>query len=100
MTDRTEQVPVSGAVDVLRRGARATPVLREGLGITVGLAVLGALGRVVVPVLTPPVVDRALTRAAVDIFLAVQLSLLAGVLIVATALIVRLTRVRLARASE
>ena len=100
MTDRDERLPVSGAIDVLRRGARATPVLREGLGITIGLALLGALGRVVVPVLTQQVVDRALTGPTVDTMLAVQLSLLAGVLIFATALIVRLTRVRLARASE
>jgi putative ABC transport system ATP-binding protein len=95
-----ERVPVSGAIDVVRRGARATPELREGLGITVALALVGALGRVVVPVLIQQVIDRGLTGNTVDIGLVVQLSALALVLIVVTALVVRQTRVRLARASE
>jgi ATP-binding cassette subfamily B protein len=89
-----------GALSVLRRGVAATPELREGLGITVALALLGACGRVVIPVLTQQVIDRGLTGPTVDTGLVLRLSGLALGLVVLTMLVVRLTRIRLARASE
>ncbi len=51
----------SGAMSVLRRGLRATPVLRRGLMLTVGMAVSVAVGRIVVPVLIQQILDRGVT---------------------------------------
>ncbi|MGI8664236.1 MAG: ABC transporter ATP-binding protein [Acidimicrobiales bacterium] len=90
-----------GAISVLRRGIAATPELRDGVGVTVMLALLSAAGRVVIPVLTQQVIDRGLTgRDGVRPGLVLSLSGAALVVVIATMLIVRLTRVRLARASE
>ncbi|MEO7557164.1 MAG: ABC transporter ATP-binding protein, partial [Acidimicrobiales bacterium] len=55
------EASTDGAVSVLRRGMAATPELRRGLGVTIALAMLGAFGRVVIPVLTQQVIDRGLT---------------------------------------
>jgi putative ABC transport system ATP-binding protein len=90
-----------GAISVLRRGMAAAPELRRGLGVTVGLALIGAAGRVVIPVLTQQVIDRGLTGAdGVRPGIVFALCGAALGLVVITMLIVRLTRVRLARASE
>ncbi len=90
----------SGVVSVMRRGARATPELRDGLALTVALALVGAAGRVVIPVLTQQVIDRGLTGDHVRTGLVIRLSAIAAGLIFVTALLNRWTRVRLARASE
>ena len=95
-----ERATPTGVLAVVRRGAQATPELRQGLGLTVALALLGACGRVVVPVLTQQVIDRGLTGNHVRVGLVVQLSAGGAGLIVLTAIVNRTTRVRLARASE
>jgi putative ABC transport system ATP-binding protein len=98
---RSSEPSTDGAVSVLRRGLDAAPELRTGLGVTVGLALIGACGRVVIPVLTQQVIDRGLTGSdGVRPGLVLALSGVALALVVATMLIVRLTRIRLARASE
>jgi len=50
----------AGAFAVLRRGLGATPELRRGVGFTVAMALVGAMGRVVIPVLMQQIVDRGL----------------------------------------
>jgi ATP-binding cassette subfamily B protein len=89
-----------GAIAILRRGARATPQLRQGLGVTILLALIGAAGRVVIPVLTQQVIDRGLTGPDVRTGLVLSMSGLAVVVIAVTTVTARLTRIRLARASE
>src|SRR4051812_16622556 len=44
--------------DVIRRGLRASPELRDGLGATVVLAFVSAAGRVTVPILVQQVIDH------------------------------------------
>jgi len=79
----------------------ATPELRRGLGVTIALAMLGAFGRVVIPVLTQQVIDRGLTGSeGPDPGLVLALSVMGLVIVAATVFVVRLTRVRLARSSE
>lgn len=53
-------------LDVVRRGWRASPELREGAGRTVALALLAAGGRVVIPVLLQQMLDRGLHGGAGD----------------------------------
>lgn len=75
-----------GTVSALRRALRLTPALRRGLRWTVGLAVVGAFGRLVVPVTLQIVIDRhILTPSGPDIGAVIRLGLLAvGVLTLAT----------------
>src|SRR3990170_8316868 len=56
----SEPVGRFGAVQTINRGLAAAPVLRQGLGITWGLAIVGALGRVVVPVLIQQAIDKGI----------------------------------------
>lgn len=55
-----------GAMWVLRRGIRSSPELRRGLLFTVLLAIVGAVGKLAVPVLIQQVVDRGFTDAGFD----------------------------------
>jgi ATP-binding cassette subfamily B protein len=47
-----------GAMSVLRRGFAASPELGRGLRVTVGLAVVNAVGRIVIPVLIQQILDK------------------------------------------
>jgi ATP-binding cassette, subfamily B, bacterial len=50
-----------GAVEVLRRGLAASPELRRGLQLTVLMALVGAAGRIAVPVLIQQILDKGIT---------------------------------------
>ncbi|MGH9188097.1 MAG: ABC transporter transmembrane domain-containing protein, partial [Acidimicrobiales bacterium] len=93
-------VTPSGAIAVLRRGLAASPELRQGLGVTVLLALVGAGGRVIVPIVVQQVVDRGLAVGAVRMGTVWRLAGVATVVVLFTALTNRATHVRLARASE
>ena len=59
----TEELPATapaGAIAVLRRALRTSPGLLRGVRTTVMLALFGAAGRVVVPVLVQQVLDRGI----------------------------------------
>ena len=47
------------AVRTIGRGLEEAPILRQGLGVTWMLAVVGAVGRVVVPILLQQAIDQA-----------------------------------------
>ncbi len=92
-----------GALSVVRRGLAVSPELRKGLGTTVGLALLGAGGRVLVPVLTQQVIDRGIRGGQpgdVDMPLVLGLAAVSLVVLSLTTLTNWLTRTRLARAAE
>ncbi len=101
------------ASDVLRAGLRASPGLRVGLLVTLALALVGAMGRVVVPVLVQQVVDRGLRRPGaseragpgadgVDVDLGVVwvICTFAVGIVLVTVLATRATKRRLAKVSE
>jgi ATP-binding cassette, subfamily B, bacterial len=48
------------AMTVLRRGLEVSPEIRRGFGVTVGLALCLALGRLVIPVLIQQTLDRGI----------------------------------------
>jgi putative ABC transport system ATP-binding protein len=98
--DDDRPVAPSGAIAVLRRGIATSPELRRGIGVTILLALLGGAGRVVVPVLVQQVIDRGLVGGGVDLGTVYRLALAGMVAVVATAVITRTTRARLAVASE
>jgi ATP-binding cassette subfamily B protein len=94
--------PPAGAVEVVRRGHRVSPELRQGLGTTIALALVGAFGRVLIPVLTQQVIDRGLGSGEGDVDMPAVWKLAGaafGVLVLTT-VTNWMTRARLARSAE
>lgn len=52
----------AGALATIGAGVRAAPALRVGIGVTIFLALLGASGRVVVPILLQQAIDTGISR--------------------------------------
>ncbi len=52
---------IEGAIELVRRGLRATPELRAGIGFTLGLALALTAGRLLIPILIQQIFDRGLT---------------------------------------
>jgi ATP-binding cassette subfamily B protein len=91
----------AGALEVVRRGMRATPELRRGALATVGLALLGGAGRVAIPVLVQQVLDDAvLGGGEIDLGRVYRLCAIAAGVVLLTGITTFLTQRRLAVASE
>ncbi len=88
------------AVTTLSRGVQAAPALRRGFGLTLLLALVGAGGRVTVPVLVQQAIDRGLRAGQVDVGVVVRLAVV-GVVAVCVATAAQRTAVnRLGRRAE
>ena len=85
---------------IMRRGWRASPELREGIGLTILLAGIGAAGRVVIPVLVQQVIDKGFTDGSVDVVRVVTLSLIGAVVAVVATIATMFAARRLARAAS
>jgi putative ABC transport system ATP-binding protein len=85
---------------ILKRGWRASPELRVGARLTLVLAVIGAGGRVVVPIIVQQAVDRGLASDGVHPGTIAALGSLALVVVAITTVANRFTIARLARSSE
>ena len=82
---------------VLRRGLAATPELREGIRLTVALALVAGVGRMVSPVLVQQTLDHHLSGGLGGV---IPLAVGGAVVVVVTALASRATGRRLAAAAE
>ena len=97
----TAGIETAGALGVLRRGVRATPELRRGIGVTLTMALAAAAGKLAVPVLIQQILDRGLLGPGgfrpglVYPACAATAALVAGLYVVT-----RVTYLRLVRASE
>jgi ATP-binding cassette, subfamily B, bacterial len=81
----TEPMSRWGVVETIGRGVEAAPVLKTGFLPTLGLAMLGAGGRVVVPILVQQAIDRGFRDGEVRIGTITTLALIGvGVVLVAT----------------
>jgi putative ABC transport system ATP-binding protein len=90
-----------GTWAILRRGLELSPELRRGIGVTVMLALISTVGRVVVPFVVQQTTDRGiLARSGPDTGLVVGLVLLAACGVALTAVTSYFVNVRLFRASE
>ena len=77
------------ALEVLRRGLAVSPELRRGIGVTAAMALLAALGRLIIPILVQLVLDHGVLgpagyRPGVVWALALAALVLAAVVIVAS----------------
>ncbi|HVF32538.1 MAG TPA: ABC transporter ATP-binding protein [Acidimicrobiales bacterium] len=87
-------------LSVLGRGWAASPELRRGAGVTLLLALLGAAGQSVTPVLIQQILDRGLVDGRMQTGALVTLGSLGLLLVVGTTLAGWLTRRRLVRSGE
>lgn len=93
-------------LDTVRAGLRAAPALRQGLGVTIGLALVGATGRIVIPVLVQQTVDSgssdsgSLRASSLDVDRIIVLCAIAAVWLVVAALCQRMAVWRLGQRSE
>ena len=85
----------------VRRGLRLSPELRDGLVVTIVLAMLSTAGRVVVPIVVQQTIDRGIpVGGEVDLPLTVRLAVLGAVAVLVTAVTSGFMNVRLATAVE
>ncbi len=88
------------AVQMIGKGVEAAPALRRGIGATFGLAMVGASGRVVVPILVQQAIDHGFRKGDVDVGAVTILGVIGlGVVIIAT-FAQRMAVARLGRRSE
>ena len=71
------------AVETIGRGVRAAPALRTGFGLTLALAMVGAGGRVTIPILIQQAIDRGFRKDDVQVDV---VALLAGIALVVIAI--------------
>ncbi len=96
----TEPINRWSTVETIGKGVRAAPALRIGFFTTLGLAMLGSLGRVVIPILVQQAIDRGLSPKGIHVDVVIALGLIAlGVISVST-LAQRSAVYRLGRRSE
>ena len=96
-----EPVGRFGAAHTINRGLQEAPVLRQGLGITWGLAAVGATGRVVVPILLQQAIDKGIVGGGgVDLRLVAVFAAIAAVALCIASFAQRTAVVRLGRRSE
>jgi ATP-binding cassette, subfamily B, bacterial len=88
------------ALAILRRGLAASPELRQGIAVTLLLALVAGGGRVITPVLVQQVLDHHVTDGPVRTAGVLPLAGVGLLLVLVTAWAARTTNQRLARASE
>jgi putative ABC transport system ATP-binding protein len=101
MSTSIEATSGLGTAATLRRGLELSPELRRGIGVTLALAAVTTLGRVVVPFVVQQTTDHGLLgKGGPDPALVTRYVLLALITVVTTALSAYAVNVRLFRASE
>jgi putative ABC transport system ATP-binding protein len=91
----------AGALSVLRRGLAGSPDLRRGLIVTVGMGLSVAVSKLTVPVLIQRAIDREpLPNGDLDIGYINRNALVAGLIIMAAAVISWITQRRLVLRAE
>ena len=98
--DITEGVRRRGAVDTIRAGIAQAPALGKGLGLTFVLALIGAAGRVTIPVVMQQAIDNGIVSDEVRIDYIVQLCVVAAVVVSIAALSQRMAVYRLGSSAE
>lgn len=88
------------AMDILRAGVQATPELRAGLGVSVMMASVMALGKMIVPISIQQIIDRGITNDGLNWSFVIWTCSLAAVAIIALGVLNTVTYRRLMRTAE
>ncbi len=89
------------ALHTLRRGLAMSPELRQGIWVTLALAAVATLGRIVVPFSVQQTIDRGLmAEGGPDVGHVARMLTIAAVLVVVTAVAAYHVNLRLFRAAE
>lgn len=88
------------AVETIGRGVRAAPAIRTGFGLTLLLALMGAGGRVVIPILVQQAIDRGFTADGVQVDVVTVLAAIALVVVALATWAQRTAVLRLGLRSE
>lgn len=100
-TDRSAPPESRGAVRTIRAGFTEAPALAKGLAFTFVLAVVGAAGRVTIPVLLQQSIDRGIRGSSVDLSFVLRLCIIAALIVLGAGVAQRAAVYRLgARAEE
>lgn len=96
----TEPISRWTTVETIGRSVRAAPALRSGFGLTLALAMMGAAGRVVIPILVQQSIDHGFTPTGVRVDLVTTMAVVAFCVIVMATWAQRTAVARLGRRSE
>ncbi|GLX92797.1 ABC transporter ATP-binding protein [Herbidospora sp. NBRC 101105] len=100
VTTQTLQNVERGALETIRHGLRLSPEFRRGLGVTLALAILATVGKVIVPIAIQQVIDQGLNGSSPDLPFIRNAVLACAAAILLTALAGYAMNVRLYRATE
>ncbi len=96
----TELAGRLGSARILSRGVQQAPTLRQGFGLTLVLAIIGAAGRVVIPITVQQAIDHGFTKAGVRVGFVATLGAIASGAIITGTIAQRAAVLRLGRRSE
>ncbi|MEY2444981.1 MAG: ATP-binding cassette, subfamily bacterial [Ilumatobacteraceae bacterium] len=96
----TEPLSRWSAVQMIGKGVEAAPALRRGFLVTFGLAMVGAAGRVVVPILVQQAIDHGFRKDAVDVGTVTVLGAIGLAVIILATIAQRAAVARLGQRSE
>lgn len=88
------------AAETIGRGVKAAPALRTGFGLTLAFAMVGAGGRVVIPILVQQAIDRGLSPEGIEVGTVTTMAVIAFFVIVLATWSQRTAVARLGRRSE
>ena len=95
-----EGIEEVGALNVLKRGLKASPELKAGISLTALMALAVAGGKLLVPLTIKEVLDRGITTSGVNVNSVLSFSLIAMFLSIAGMALGKATYYRLAKTAE
>jgi putative ABC transport system ATP-binding protein len=96
----TEPLSRWTAAETIGRGVQEAPALKTGFGLTLGLAMVGALGRLAMPILVQQSIDRGFDGTTVDVGVVTTLGLIGVAAVLIGTLCQRTAVARLGYRSE
>lgn len=99
MSSRIEATSELGVLGTLREGLRLSPAIRKGLGVTLALASVATLGRLVVPFTVQQATDHGIVGET-DPALVIRMCAIAGCVLLVTSAVTSWVNVRLFTATE
>ena len=88
------------ALEVLKAGIAATPELKVGLGVSIGMALVMAIGRMIIPIAIQQILDKGINDGNLNWSFVLTTCAIAAIAMVAFAVLNRFTYMRLMVTAE